>query len=120
MKHEDRTRASSCFMFSCLTVLLALLQFCLFLNHRDITTAHEGRVAATAREMLERHDWIIPYSNGVPRVAKPPLPYWATMAAWSVAGSREAWLARIVPAICGAIATILMMDLGRRILGRVG
>src|SRR5206468_7181483 len=58
--------------------IAALLQFCLFLNHRDITTAHEGRVAATAREMLQRHDWIVPYCNGVPRVAKPPLPYWTT------------------------------------------
>jgi 4-amino-4-deoxy-L-arabinose transferase-like glycosyltransferase len=99
-------------------VLVALLQFCLFLNHRDITNAHEGRVAATAREMLERHDWVMPYCNGVPRLAKPPLAYWATMIAWTIGGSREVWLARLPAALCGALAVLLVMDLARRTLGR--
>ena len=98
--------------------IAALLQFCLFLNHRDITTAHEGRVAATAREMLHRRDWIVPYCNGVPRVAKPPLPYWTTMIAWCIAGREEVWLARLPAAILGAIAVLLVMDLARRVLGR--
>ena len=97
--------------------LLAVLQFTLFLNHRDITTAHEGRVAATASEMLDRRDWLIPHLNDQPRLQKPPLAYWLTAAAWSVGNSREVWLARLPAALCGAIATLLIMDLARRILG---
>lgn len=101
-------------------IAVAIVQFCLFLNHRDVTTSHEGRVVATAREMLARHDWIVPYCNDVPRVAKPPLAYWTTMIAWSAAGQQEPWLARLPSALCGALAALLMMDLARRVLGRDG
>ncbi len=99
---------------------IAAAQFCLFLNHRDVTSAHEGRVVATAREMLARHDWIVPYCNDVPRIAKPPLAYWTTMIAWSAAREQAPWLARLPAAICGALAVLLMMELGRRVLGRDG
>src|SRR5262245_40375658 len=92
--------------------LIALAQFCLFLNHHDITTAHEGRVASTAREMLfDRHCWLIPYSNGVPRVVKPPMAYWGAMIAWKIAGRCDVWLARLPVALCGAIGVLLIMDI---------
>src|SRR3954465_14228362 len=74
---------------------IALLQFCLFLNHRDITNAHEGRTAETSREMLQRRDWIVPYCNGMPRLAKPPLMYWATGLAWAITRSVQPWSARL-------------------------
>src|SRR5215208_6897266 len=99
-------------------IVVAFLQFCLFLNHRDITSAHEGRVASTAREMIQRRDWIVPYSNDVPRLAKPPLAYWATACAWMIASQQEPWLARLPTAICGALAVLMVMDLARRTLGR--
>ena len=98
--------------------LFALLQFCLFLNHRDITNAHEGRTAQTSREMLQRQQWVVPYCNGQPRLAKPPLMYWMTDIAWTITGAAEPWSARLPPAICGAIAVLLVMDLARRTLGR--
>ena len=105
-------------MFSCFT-FLAILQFCLFLDRRDITTAHEGRVASTAREMLADGDWIVPHSNGQPRILKPPLPYWAATGAWKISGGRvEVWLARLPAALCGAAAVLLIGDLARRVLGR--
>jgi 4-amino-4-deoxy-L-arabinose transferase-like glycosyltransferase len=103
-------------MFSCFT-LLAILQFCLLLNHRDITTAHEGRVASTAREMLADGDWLVPHSNGVTRIVKPPLPYWAVAATWKVLGDVDVWSARLPSALLGAIGVLLIMDLGRRVLG---
>ena len=98
-------------------LLAAFVQFCLFLHHRDITTAHEGRVAATAREMLDRGEWLIPHLNDQPRLHKPPLAYWVTAGTWSLAGSRQVWLARFPAALGGAIATLLVMDLARRVLG---
>src|SRR5207249_10557747 len=79
-----------------LVVFASILQFCLFLNHRDITTSHEGRVAATAREMRQRGEWIVPYCNDVPRLAKPPLAYWAAIAAWDICGAKDQpWPARL-------------------------
>jgi 4-amino-4-deoxy-L-arabinose transferase-like glycosyltransferase len=106
-------------MFSCFT-LLAILQFCFFLNHRDITTSHEGRVASSAREMVADGDWIVPHNNGRPRILKPPLPYWSAAALWKLAGSTDGWLARLPAALCGALAVLLVADLGRRVLGRGG
>lgn len=41
---------------------------------------HEALVARTSAEMLERGELIIPYFNGEPRLNKPPLSYWATIA----------------------------------------
>ena len=116
LKHDRRWARAVCLLS------IALLQFCLFLNRRDITTAHEGRVAATAREMLfDRHQWLIPYCNTEPRVLKPPLAYWAAMGTWKLAGNRcDVWLARLPAAMCGAIGVLLIMDLGRRTLGRGG
>src|ERR1043166_1526863 len=103
-------------MFSC--VIVAVIQFCFFLNRRDITASFEGRTAETAREMLERHEWILPYCNGAPRLAKPPLAYWACDLAWSIAGKIDVWTARLPAALCGAIGVLLIIDLTRRTIGR--
>ena len=38
--------------------------------------ADEPRYAQIAREMLARHDWIVPTLNGSPWLEKPVLFYW--------------------------------------------
>jgi len=101
-------------------LIVAVLQFCLFLDRGDVTGSHEGRVMGTAAEMVRSGDWIVPRFNGEPRLQKPPLPYWVTAAAWSIAGSNNAWLARLPVALLGVIATLLIIDLGRMWLGRFG
>jgi 4-amino-4-deoxy-L-arabinose transferase-like glycosyltransferase len=70
--------------------------------------------------MLARHSWLIPYCNNDPRTRKPPLAYWGAMVSWKVAGRIDVWLARLPAALLGAIAVLLVMDLGRRILGSLG
>jgi 4-amino-4-deoxy-L-arabinose transferase-like glycosyltransferase len=37
----------------------------------------EGQYAGAAREMLASGDWLVPTNNGLPRLQKPPLVYWA-------------------------------------------
>ena len=39
---------------------------------------HEAFVVQGAREMAARHDWMVPWFNGAPRLAKPPMSYWLT------------------------------------------
>jgi 4-amino-4-deoxy-L-arabinose transferase-like glycosyltransferase len=57
---------------------------------------NEGRYAAIAREMLARHDWIVPHLNGVPYLEKPPLLYWALASSIRIFGDHEVAI-RLVP-----------------------
>jgi 4-amino-4-deoxy-L-arabinose transferase-like glycosyltransferase len=104
-----------------IVAVAALVQFCIFLEDKPVTNTFEGRVALSAREMLLRHDWLVPRVANVPRLQKPPLAYWLVASLWKLAGSQQqVWLLRLPMALCGAIGALMMMDLGRLTLGRLG
>jgi 4-amino-4-deoxy-L-arabinose transferase-like glycosyltransferase len=67
--------------------------------------ADEPRYAQIAREMLARHDWIVPTLNGVPWLEKPVLLYWKMMSSYSLFGVSD-WAAR-VPAAVNATLVVL-------------
>jgi 4-amino-4-deoxy-L-arabinose transferase-like glycosyltransferase len=50
---------------------------------------NEGLYAGAVREMHQRGDWLVPMSNGFPRVQKPPLVYWAMLVSTSLLGENE-------------------------------
>jgi 4-amino-4-deoxy-L-arabinose transferase-like glycosyltransferase len=50
---------------------------------------NEGLYAGAVREMHERGDWLLPTSNGFPRVQKPPLVYWTMLISTSIFGKNE-------------------------------
>lgn len=50
---------------------------------------NEGLYAGAVREMHQRGDWLMPMSNGFPRVQKPPLVYWTMLVSTSLFGSNE-------------------------------
>ena len=50
---------------------------------------NEGLYAGAVREMHARHDWLVPMSNGFPRVQEPPLVYWTMLVSASVLGENE-------------------------------
>ena len=56
--------------------------------------ADEPRYAQIAREMLARHDWIVPTLNGAPWLEKPALLYWKMMNSYILFGVSD-WAARI-------------------------
>ena len=60
--------------------------------------ADEPRYAQVAREMLERHDWIVPTLGGQTWLEKPPLFYWQAMLAYAVFGVSD-WAARLPGAL---------------------
>jgi len=69
--------------------------------------ADEPRYAQIAREMLARHDWIVPTLNGSHWLEKPVLLYWKIMGTYALLGVSD-WAAR-VPAAAHATAMVLVI-----------
>ena len=69
-----------------------------------LTGADEPRYAQIAREMLARHDWIVPTLDGSPWLEKPALLYWKMMNSYAIFGVSD-WAARI-PAAFHATAVV--------------
>ena len=82
---------------------------------------HEALVAETARNMVlgqgvtlsdgsQPSAWLVPNFDGVPRLRKPPLPYWTVAALALVAGEVNEWTARL-PSAVAAVGTVLLVAL---------
>jgi len=72
---------------------------------------NEGLYTGAVREMHQRGDWLLPTTNGFPRVQKPPFVYWTMLVSTSVFGDNEFAL-RLPNALATAgwiIATYLIM-----------
>lgn len=83
-----------------------------------VLDGHEVLVAESVREMAARADWIVPYFNDVPRLAKPPLNYWLTALTAGTFGSAldvQPWQARM-PSLLGALTMLVCAFwVGRRL-----
>jgi 4-amino-4-deoxy-L-arabinose transferase-like glycosyltransferase len=81
----------------------------------DADTVH----AEAAKEMLQRHDWVTLYANGVRYLEKAPLMYWGVATSYTLFGISE-WSTRF-PLMLGVLAMILSTyGLGRWALGSEG
>jgi len=81
----------------------------------DADTVH----AEAAKEMLQRHDWVTLYANGIRYLEKAPLMYWGVAASYALFGVSE-WSTRF-PLMLGVLAMILSTyGLGRWALGSEG
>src|ERR1051326_6000703 len=79
--------------------IVTLAAFCAFLlffglGAFGLVGADEPRYAQIAREMLARHDWVVPVLNGKPWLEKPVLYYWEAMISYSLFGVSD-WAARV-------------------------
>ena len=74
---------------------------------RKLQHPDEGRYAEIAREMAVSGNWVTPRLNGLKYFEKPPFQYWATAAAFNIFGVHE-WTARLVPALAGMIAVVIV------------
>jgi len=75
----------------------------------------EPRFAEASREMLQRHDFIVPWLNGTHRFDKPPLIYWCQIACYLVLG--ESSFAARLPSVLFALATAMLLLIWGRRLG---
>ncbi len=81
----------------------------------DADTVH----AEAAKEMLQRHDWVTLYANGIRYLEKAPLMYWGVATSYTLFGISE-WSTRF-PLMLGVLALILSTyGLGRWALGEEG
>src|SRR6266513_45983 len=78
----------------------------------DVDTIH----AEAAREMVQRHDWVTLYTDGIRYLEKAPLMYWGTAVSYELFGVSE-WSTRL-PLMLGVLALLLVTYvLGKRAYG---
>ncbi|MFL6542408.1 MAG: ArnT family glycosyltransferase [Chthoniobacterales bacterium] len=76
----------------------------------DLYGETDGQYAGAAREMSERHDWMLPTNDGIPRLQKPPLVYWLILICYKGLGVNEA-AARLPIAVAtiGSVAVTFLI-----------
>ncbi|SDU23881.1 4-amino-4-deoxy-L-arabinose transferase [Verrucomicrobium sp. GAS474] len=104
---EFSTRAQIALLLG-VAVLLFCGSFGLPLIDRD-----EPRFAQATREMMERHDWIVPTFNGEYRFDKPPLTYW-TMAVFYALGGINELTARLHSIVSTVALGFVVWGMGRK------
>src|SRR3989454_8491784 len=81
----------------------------------DADTVH----AEAAREMVQRHDWVTLYANGIRYLEKAPLMYWGVATSYVLFGVHD-WSTRL-PLMLGILAWLLAAyALGRYAYGERG
>jgi 4-amino-4-deoxy-L-arabinose transferase-like glycosyltransferase len=99
-----------------LTLALLLTLAFAFQGTRAIWEPDEGRYTATALNMLDRGDWLVPTLDGeTPHLTKPPITYWAIAASVEALGRNE-WAARLPGALAFVITGLCVFGIGRRLM----
>ena len=92
--------------------LLGLLIAAFFLSSYKLSdqalTSHECFIALTAREMVQSNDWVNTTCNGLPRLQKPPLAYWAVASLSLITGQIDEFTVR-APGAFLAFASVVVM-----------
>jgi len=97
-----------------LVALLVVVAFA-FQGTRAIFEPDEGRYTATAVNMLESGDWLVPTLDGErAHLTKPPMVYWTIAASIGAFGYNE-WAARLPGALAFVGTGLLLFGLGRRL-----
>ena len=98
-------------------VCLAAFTFFWRLGEGSLFECDEARHAQEAREMIWHRDLLTPHWDGVPRLTKPPLHFWQTIAAFKVFGDNE-FAARFPSALASVGAVLMTYLLGRALFDR--
>jgi len=105
--NPDLTNLRTKLLFVQLALVLGVCSFVFFfgLGSFGLGGTDEPRYAQIGREMLARHDWIVPTLNGTPWLEKPVLLYWQEMVSYKIFGVED-WAARVPAA---KFATLLVL-----------
>ncbi|MEA2602950.1 MAG: hypothetical protein QOF89_3942 [Acidobacteriota bacterium] len=100
-----------------LAVILAFIVCFAGIWSHHLWSPDEPTGAAVGREMLESGDLVVPRLNGQPFLEKPPLYWWAQVAALRLWGVTVP-AARLPSALFSALTLLVTFELGRRLNGR--
>ena len=97
--------------------LLVVGTFIAFVVHNGVLDANimEARNLTTAREILEKNNWLEPTMNGELRLEKPPLPTWFAAAVMHFAGQDNLSLLRLPAALAGMLLVFFLYKLTKEI-----
>jgi 4-amino-4-deoxy-L-arabinose transferase-like glycosyltransferase len=89
---------------------LLLLTTALYLPKLTTLTirGEESRRAVIAREMLESGDWIVPRTQGVVRLSRPPFQNWLIAGTAMVTGGMSTWAVRL-PGLAATLVTVTIL-----------
>src|SRR5690348_7771356 len=90
-------------------VLLTILALCLYATRlTDLSVrGEESRRGRIAWEMVQSGDWLVPRVQGLPRLSRPPLQYWAIACVGLMRGEVDALAVRI-PCVVATVLTVLL------------
>jgi 4-amino-4-deoxy-L-arabinose transferase-like glycosyltransferase len=83
-------------------------------------TLHEARLPECAREMLARHNWLMPMNGDRPWLERPPFPHWVMMSIAALIGQHcdNVWSVRLAPALMGLLIVLMVARITARWFGR--
>ncbi len=106
------TRRALFLFLLCLTAALHLAT----IGWGDLYNETDGQYAGAAREMLESGQWLTPTNDGIPRLQKPPILYWAIALSLKTFGLTTAAV-RLPIALAMVAAVALTFLIGDRLGG---
>jgi 4-amino-4-deoxy-L-arabinose transferase-like glycosyltransferase len=110
-------KAGSRWMVLCLLVLSAGLYigtaWTPALDDEDVDAAH----ALVSQEMLQRHDFVVMYMDGVRYLIRPPMHFWLVAASYKLLGESE-FATRLPVGLAMVGIVLLTFEFGRRFFGR--
>jgi 4-amino-4-deoxy-L-arabinose transferase-like glycosyltransferase len=83
------------------------------LDDDDVDAAH----AMVSQEMLLRHNFVVPYMDGIRYLIRPPMHYWLVAASYKVLGQNE-FATRLPLALAMIGMVLLTFEFGRRFFGQ--
>src|SRR6266849_9083381 len=79
------------------------------LNDDDVDAAH----AMVSQEMLQRHDFVVPYMDGLRYLIRPPMHFWMVAASYKFLGESE-FATRLPLGLAVVGMVLLTFEFGRR------
>ncbi len=83
------------------------------LDDEDVDAAH----ALVSQEMLQRHDYVVMYMDGVRYLIRPPMHFWLVAASYKLLGESE-FATRLPIGLAMVGMVLLTFEFGRRFFGR--
>jgi 4-amino-4-deoxy-L-arabinose transferase-like glycosyltransferase len=83
------------------------------LNDDDVDAAH----AMVSQEMLQRHDFVVPYMDGLRYLIRPPMHFWMVAASYKLLGESE-FATRLPLSLAMVGMVLLTFEFGRRFFGK--